>query len=200
MNSRVFLAIFICLSSSIGLSKHIECDLTLDDFKPLITNGEIQNRIIEMAKQINHDYAGQELTLIMIMKGAVCIASDLMQKITVPCTIEHMQASSYGQNGTHAGVLTLKGIENIDFEGKHILLVDDIFDTGATITKIKAELAQYNPASIKSAVLLVKNKARAMQEVPEYIAFTIENQFVIGYGLDYKELYRGLPDIWVKKD
>jgi hypoxanthine phosphoribosyltransferase len=183
-----------------GLSKHIDCDLKLDDFTPLITNIEIQSRIKEIAEQINHDYEGQELTLIMIMKGAVCIASDLIQKITVPCTIEYMQASSYGQNGTQAGVLTLKGIENLDLEGKHILLVDDIFDTGATITKIKAELAQYNPTSIKSAVLLVKNKARAMQEIPEYIAFTIENQFVIGYGLDYKELYRGLPDIWVKKD
>lgn len=200
MNSRVFLAIFICLSPSIGLSKHIEYDLTLDDFKPLITNIEIQNRIKEIAQQINHDYAGQEITLIMVMKGAVCIASDLLQEITVPCTLEYLQASSYGQNGIQAEELTLTGIQNIDLQGKHILLVDDIFDTGITITKIKTELIKYNPASIKSAVLLVKNKTRIMQEIPEYIAFTIANQFVIGYGLDYKELYRGLPDIWAKKD
>ena len=200
MNSRVFLVIFMCLSSSIGISKHIECDLTRDDFKPLITNAQILHRTKEVATQINSDYAGQQIVLIMVMKGAVCFASELMQQITVPCTIEYIQASSYGQNGIQAGALTLKGIENIDLEGKHILLVDDIFDTGVTITKIKVELSKHNPASIKSAVLLVKNKARTMQEVPEYIAFTIENQFVIGYGLDYKELYRGLPDILVKKD
>ena len=200
MNSRVFLAIFICLSSSIGFSKQIEGDLTLDDFKPLITSHEIQIRLKEIGQQINHDYEGKQIVIIMVMKGAICFASDLVREIKIPCTIEYVQASSYGQNGTQAGALTLRGLETLDLSGKDILLVDDIFDTGVTITRIKAALQKYNIASIKTAIFLLKNKARTMQEIPEYVAFKIENQFVIGYGLDYKELFRELPEVWVKKD
>lgn len=199
MNSRAIFASFVLLFSFNGYSKSVEQDLTIQDFKPLITSQQIQARTKELAAEINRDYAGKQIVIIMVMKGAVCFASDLMREITVPCTIEYVQASSYGQNGTQAGALTLRGIENLDLSGKHVLLVDDIFDTGITITRIKAELQKYNPASINTAIFLLKNKARTMQEVPEYVAFKIENQFVIGYGLDYKELFRELPEVWVKK-
>lgn len=200
MNYKVILASFILLFSLNGYTKQVEADLTIDDFKPLIISQDIQRRVKEVAAQINHDYEGKHIVLIMVMKGAICFASDLAREITVPCTIEYVQASSYGQNGMQAGALTLRGIETLDLTGKDVLLVDDIFDTGVTITRIKAELQKYNPASIKTAIFLLKNKQRAMKEVPEYVAFAIENQFVIGYGLDYKELFRGLPEVWVKKD
>lgn len=199
MNCRVIFVSLIIFFSSNSYSKQIEADLTIRDFKPLIIKQKIEPRIKELAAQINRDYEGKEIVLIMVMKGAICFASDLMRKIAVPCTIEFVQASSYGQNGMQAGELTLRGIETLDLAGKDILLVDDIFDTGVTITRIKAELQKHNPASIKSAVFLLKNKPRDIKEVPEYVAFVIENQFVIGYGLDYKELFRGLPDLWVKK-
>lgn len=168
-----------------------------ENLRELISKNQIQNRIIQIAHQLDQEYQDQELILVMVMKGAICLVADLMREIKNPCSLEYIKASSYGQNGTQAGTLTLNGIENLSLHGKHVIIVDDIFDTGHTMTEIKKELLKQEPASLKTLVLLLKNKARSIMDLPDYALFTIEDEFVIGYGLDYKELYRGLPGIYI---
>lgn len=168
------------------------------NFRLLISADQIKERITQVAAQLDHDYADKEIILVMVMKGAVCIATDLIREIKTPCTLEFVSASSYGSK-TIAGQLTLHGLEKLNLKDKHVLLVDDIYDTGATIQEIKKQLMLQNPASLKTLVLLLKNRERSNPAIPDYILFTIENEFVIGYGLDYNELYRGLPGIYVKQ-
>ena len=167
-----------------------------DNLRMLISPEQIKDRIAQISSQLDSDYHDKELTLVIVMKGAICLVADLMREIKTPCTLEYVQASSYG-NSMQAGELTLRGLENISLEGKHVVIVDDIFDTGHTMTQIKNELLKQQPASIKTLVLLLKNKPRAFSDVPDYVLFPIEDEFVIGYGLDYKELYRGLPGIYI---
>lgn len=188
------------LSFSSIVSTHVReggC-MPAHNFKELISADQIKKRVTQIAAQLDADYEGKEIVLVMVMKGAVCIASDLIREIKTPCSLEYVKASSYG-NKTVAGELTLSGLEGLDLKDKHVLLVDDIYDTGATISEIKRQLLEQQPASFKTLVLLLKNKERAVQEIPEYILFSIENEFVIGYGLDFDELYRGLPGIYVKQ-
>lgn len=168
------------------------------NFRLLISHDQIKQRIAHIASQIDYDYADKEITLVMVMKGAVCIAADLIRALQTPCSLEYVQASSYG-NKTVAGELTLTGLHGLSLKDKHVILVDDIYDTGATISEIKRQLLEQQPASFKTLVLLLKNKERSTPEVPDYVLFTIANEFVIGYGLDFDELYRGLPGIYVKQ-
>lgn len=167
------------------------------NLKVLISKDQIHHRVKEIAQQIDQEYQGKEIIIIGILKGAIYVATDLLSEITVPCTIEFIQASSYGQNGTTAGALTLHGLENLSLKDKHVILVDDIFDTGKTMTKIKEQLLLQEPASLKTLVMLLKNRPRSISTVPDYVLFPIEDEFVIGYGLDYKELYRGLRGIYI---
>jgi hypoxanthine phosphoribosyltransferase len=169
---------------------------TAQDFKLLISKEQIDSRIQEIARQIESDYQGQKITLVMVLKGAICLAADLLRELALPCSLEYVQASSY--NGEAAGALTLKGLEDLSLAGRHVIIVDDIFDTGATMTKIQQELAKQNPASLKTLVLLLKNRPRTLAGEPDYVLFRVEDEFVIGYGLDYKELYRGLPGVYIK--
>lgn len=172
------------------------CHSVDETMEILISPQQIEEKIKESGKQISQDYQGKPLTIIMIMKGAICVASDLIRNIDIPFTLEYVKASSYGQNGTTAGELTIAGFDNLNIEGRDVLLVDDIFETGKTITAIREKLKEKNPSSIKSYILLLKNVPRKTDYVPEYVLFNIEDRFVIGYGLDYKELYRGLPGIY----
>ena len=185
---KKFVVLFLFLSSICW-----GCD---DSLELLISPEEIEQRMVEIGAKIDADYQDREITLLMVMKGAVCTAADLMRHIHVPVKIEYMKASSYGQNGTHRGELKLTGVEHLDFTGKDILVVDDIFDTGNTMTRIVEELEKRNPQSVKTAVLLVKNVSRTTDYRPDYVFFDIENRFVIGYGLDYKEYYRELPGVY----
>lgn len=169
------------------------------EFKLMISEEQIKERIAHYAAQIDADYDGKEITLVMVLKGAVCIACDLMRALQTPCSLECIQASSYGQNGTTSGTLTVHSLEKLDLAGKHVIIVDDIFDTGKTLLEIKRQLATQNPASLKILVLLLKDRPRAIDLLPDYALFEIGDKFVIGYGLDYKELYRGLPGIYVKE-
>ena len=132
----------------------------------------------------------------MTLKGAICISADLIRHLKVPVQIEFIKASSYGQNGTERGALTIQGVEKLDLTSKNILVVDDIFDTGHTMSGIIAQLQERNPKSLKSLVLLQKKVPRQIAYLPDYSLFEIENRFVIGYGLDYKEYYRELPGIY----
>lgn len=162
----------------------------------LISQEEINLKIQETAAVIDRDYKEKNLAIVMVMKGAVCVASDLMRAIKTPFTLEYVKASSYGQNGTTPGELYLEGIENLDIEGKDVLVVDDIFDTGRTMDRILQKLKTKNPNSLKALVLLIKDVPHKVSLLPDYILFTIPDRFVIGYGLDYKEYYRGLPAIY----
>ncbi len=168
------------------------------NFRLLISADQIKERVVQIAAQLDEEYSGKDITMVIVMKGALCIASDLMREIKTPCVLDYVSASSYGHKTT-AGELTISGLEKLNLKDKHVLLVDDIYDTGATIAEIKQQLLTKNPASLKTLVLLTKNKDRVNQELPDYTLFHIENEFVIGYGLDYDELYRGLPGIYVKQ-
>lgn len=200
MNRRVFLASLFLLHTT-SYCMEGKSDLTLADFTPLISKEEIQSAIIRTADDISQDYKGKSLTLVMIMKGAIHVTSDLMRHLKVPSTLEYVQTSSYGQNGTEPGKLTLFGLERLDIKGKDVLLIDDILDTGETLSQVTHELFKQNPASLKTLVLLKKSKGDPLnlKRYADYPIFTIGNAFVIGYGLDYKEQFRELPDIWVKK-
>lgn len=167
-----------------------------DHLELLISSEEIATRITEVAAQINQDYKEKNLTLLMIMKGSLCIASDLIRQIQVPCTLEYIRASSYGQNGTKAGELTISGLDHMEIQGRDILLVDDIFETGNTMQKVIQQIRQKNPNSMKTLLLLVKDIPRKTDYTPDYTLFHIPDRFVVGYGLDYKEFYRGLPGIY----
>lgn len=167
-----------------------------DQLRLLISQEEIAARVSEVAEQINEEYKDKKLTLVMIMKGSVCIASDLMRQLQVPCTLEYIRASSYGKNGMKAGQLYVAGLDDMDIEGRDVLLIDDILETGNTMLKVMDQLRGKHPSSIKTLLLLVKDIPRSTTYLPDYTLFNIPDHFVVGYGLDYKEFYRGLPGIY----
>jgi hypoxanthine phosphoribosyltransferase len=162
----------------------------------LISSQAIEQRIHEIAGELEKEYRGKELVLLSVMKGAVCVTSDLMRALTIPCTIEFIRASSYGKNGTQRGQLTISGLDGLDLREKHVLVIDDILDSGYTMKGIVEHLQTKRPQSIKTLVLLSKNIPRDSNYTPDYALFDIPDRFVIGYGLDYKEYYRNLPAIY----
>lgn len=166
----------------------------------LISQEQIQEQITQIAARLDQEYTGKQLCIVMVMKGAICLVADLIRKLHLPCEIEFVKASSYGQRGSSRGELYLKGLEDIVIENKHILVVDDIFDSGETLSQIVSIFLKRQPASLKSLVLLNKNVDRSVAYKPDYVLFDIDNHFVVGYGLDYKELYRGLDGVYLLKE
>lgn len=199
MNHRVILA--LCIFPAPIYCMERTADLTINDFEPLIYQEVIQENIDKKAEEISRDHEGKSLTIVMVMKGAIHLVSDLMRSknLKVPVTLECIQASSYGQNGTEPGTLNLFGADRLNLKDKHVLLVDDILDTGETLSGIIKQLSKQMPASLKTCVLLQKSKKRKNLEHADYPIFTISDAFVIGYGLDYKEQFRNLHGIWIKK-
>lgn len=198
-NMAVFLLsfLFIC-SAAAAHTNYADHPVHQDkNLESLISHDVIEARIQEVSAVINAAYADREIMLIMVMKGSVCLAADLMRHIHVPCTLEFVQASSYGMNGMKAGELTVSGLDNLNLAGKHVLLIDDIFDTGNTLKTIATKMAEKKPASLKTLVLLCKKIERTTSFMPDYVLFELDNLFVVGYGLDYKGHYRGLPGIYV---
>ena len=169
------------------------------EFNLMITEESILQKIDSLAFELDQKYQGQEVTLVMILKGAICFAADLLRRMQTPVILETVQCKSYGQNGVSRGELTISGVDSLDIEGKHVLVVDDIFDSGFTLTRVLGTLQSKNPKTLTSAVLLTKQIPRESSLQPDYILFTIENHFVVGYGLDYKEHYRGLRGIYTSK-
>lgn len=160
----------------------------------LISPEEIAEKIRLIAFEINRQYKGKELTLIVVLKGAMCMAADLMRLIEVPFTVETVRAESYGARGTTPGELTLTGIERLEIAGRDLLIIEDIYDTGRTLDKISQALLEKNPKSLKTVVLLCRKSA---PKRPDFTLFEISDEFVVGYGLDYKEHFRGLPGIFI---
>jgi len=175
------------------------CCATQEHLDLIVSKEAIATKIEETARQINRDYREKRLTILMVMKGSVCVTADLIRRLEIPFELDYVKASSYN-GGTVSGNLAISDWNRLDLEGKDVLLVDDIFDTGKTITTLCEALKEKRPASIKTLVLLVKNVPRSTTYRPDYVLFDIENRFVIGYGLDYKEFYRGLPEVFAFPD
>lgn len=165
----------------------------------LIDEAAIQAKVREMAAAISRDYADRELSVVGILKGATVFCADLLRRITVPCTLDFMAISSYGAASRSTGVHRI----NLDLEGpligRHVLLVEDIVDTGLTLRFLREYLIQRTPASLSIAVLLDKPSRRKADVEVEYRGFEIPDEFVVGYGLDYAGKYRNLPDVCILK-
>lgn len=162
----------------------------------LIGKEKIAERLERVARTLEETYQGQEITIVMIMKGAFMLVADLIRQLHLPSRLETVSCSSYGEGGLQKGELTISGFEKLKVEGKHTLIVDDIFDTGETLAEVSQKTQKKNPASLKSLVLLSKDVPRNTDYRPDIALFDIEDRFVVGYGLDYKEYYRGFPDIY----
>jgi hypoxanthine phosphoribosyltransferase len=161
----------------------------------LISKQQIADRTREIGEQITKDYKGQSIVLIGVLKGAAIFLADLARAIQVDNTFDFVAVSSYGRARVSSGAVKLiKDIDN-PIEGKHVILVEDILDTGLTLSYLRGLMLQHKPASLKIATCLDKPERRLVPIEADYVAFKIPNQFVIGYGMDYAERYRGVDDI-----
>ena len=164
-------------------------------YEVLISKAEIAKKVAEVAQAVDRDLQGEPITLVAIMKGALCIAADLMREIHSPCVLECVRASSYGANGTQRGELVVEGLDKLKVEGKNVLIVDDIFDSGYTLSTIADQISALKPKSVRSLIFLSKKIERPVSYRPTYVLFEVEDLFVFGYGMDYKEHLRGIPDV-----
>lgn len=170
-----------------------------DVLKILITEEEIKTKVKDMGKQISKDYAQKNLMLISVLKGAVVFLADLMREITIHMEVDFMAVSSYGKSTKTSGIVRIIKDLDINLEGYDVLIVEDILDSGATLSYLTKILKTRNPMSLKIATLLNKPERRVQNIQPDYCGFNIPDEFVIGYGLDYAEKYRNLPYIGVLK-
>ena len=171
-----------------------------DDVKKvLLSEEELRAKVAEMGARVTQDYEGKNLLLVTVLKGAVIFLADLMREIKQPAEIDFMVVSSYGSGVKSSGVVKIVKDLDINLEGKDILIVEDILDSGMTLDYIKNMLQDRNPASIRICTLLDKPARRKVDLQADYVGFTIPDEFVIGYGLDYDEKYRNLPYIGVLK-
>lgn len=163
----------------------------------LLTEEEVDKRINELGAQISKDYEGKTVHLICILKGGVCFTCELAKRLTIPVTFDFMSVSSYGNATESSG--HIKIIKDLDepLEGKHVLIVEDIIDSGGTLNHLKKLLEHRNPASIHICTLLDKPSRRVKDVKVDYVAFQIPDEFVVGYGLDYQQRYRNLPYVGV---
>jgi hypoxanthine phosphoribosyltransferase len=163
----------------------------------LFSRDAIQKRVRELAGQISSDYAGRELVVIGILKGAFIFMADLVREISIPCKIDFARVASYGTSSESSGkVVMTKDIET-SIKGRDILIVEDIVDSGLTLQYLVAWLKERSPRSLKICVFLDKRKRRKVSFEADYVGFTIDDGFVVGYGLDFDEQYRFFPDVYV---
>ena len=163
----------------------------------LIDPARLQARITELAAQVERDYAGRDLVLLGVLKGSLPFMADLMRQVDLPCAIDFLGLSSYGDKTESTGVVRITSDLSRPVEGKDVLVIEDIVDTGLTMSFLLENLKTRRPASVKICTLLHK-PARAKVQVPlDYVGFTIEDKFVVGYGLDYAEKFRNVPWIGV---
>ena len=170
-------------------------DMGADLEQVLITPDRLQLRIAELASTIDQDYAGRELLLVGVLKGAVMVMADLARELKRDIEMDWMAVSSYGSGTKSSGVVRILKDLDTDITGRHVLIVDEIIDTGLTLSWLTANLASRNAASVEICTLLRKPEALQMQVDVKYVGWDIPNEFVVGYGLDYNERYRNLRDI-----
>jgi hypoxanthine phosphoribosyltransferase len=163
----------------------------------LIDAETLQERIRELGEEISRDYEGRDLLLVGVLKGAVFFMADLMRELTVPCEIDFMAISSYGAQTDSSGVVRILKDLDLNIAGRHVLVVEDIIDSGLTLSYLMRNLKARKPASLEICALLTKPERREIDVPVRYVGFEIPNKFVIGYGLDFAERYRNLPYVGV---
>jgi len=166
----------------------------------LISSERIQEKVREMGERITRDYAGERILLVGVLRGAVVVMGDLMRCIDLPCEIDFMDISSYGSGSSSSGVVRILKDLDEDISGRHVLIVEDIIDTGLTLSYLKRSLMARKPASLEICALLTKPSRRRVEFDVKYLGFEVPDEFVVGYGLDYAGAYRNLPDICVLKE
>ncbi|MCI7812198.1 MAG: hypoxanthine phosphoribosyltransferase [Lachnospiraceae bacterium] len=165
--------------------------------KVLVSEEEVNRRIKEIGEQISKDFAGKEIHLVCVLKGGVFFTCELAKRITIPVSLDFMSVSSYGAGTTSSGVVKI--VKDLDqpLEGKHVIIVEDIIDSGRTLSYLMDMLKKRNPASMTLCTLLDKPERRVVDVKVDYVGFNIPDEFVVGYGLDYDQKYRNLPYIGV---
>jgi hypoxanthine phosphoribosyltransferase len=166
----------------------------------LVQPDDLSRRVRELGAQITADYAGRDLLLVGVLKGAVFFLSDLMRHIAVPCEVDFMAVASYGSATDSSGVVRILKDLDVALEDRHVLIVEDIVDSGLTLQYLLRNLGARNPASIEVCALLTKPDRREVELEPRYVGFEIPNRFVVGYGLDHAERYRNLPYVAVLEE
>lgn len=172
-----------------------------DDIKKvLFSEEELSEKVTELGEKISKDYCGEDLTVVGILKGSNIFMGDLIRKIDIPLSIDFMVVSSYGQSTESSGIV--KVIKDLEYsiEGKNILIVEDIIDTGLTLNYLKENLLRRNPKSLKICTLLDKPIRRKVDLIVDYIGFEIPDEFIVGYGIDFAEKYRNLPYVAALKE
>jgi len=170
-------------------------DVESDLVNILFTEEQIHEKLAEMAKQIEADYDGQDLLMVGVLRGAVMVMADLARALNRHVEMDWMAVSSYGSGTKSSGVVRILKDLDTDISGRHVLVVDEIIDTGLTLSWLVSNLSSRNPASVAIATLLRKPEAQAMPVSVKYVGWDIPNEFVVGYGLDYQERYRNLRSI-----
>jgi hypoxanthine phosphoribosyltransferase len=165
--------------------------------KVLIGEDALQQRITELGEEISADYHGRDLLLIGVLKGAVFFMADLMRRLTVPCEIDFMAISSYAGATESSGVVRILKDLDINIEGRDVLVVEDIIDSGLTLSYLMRNLEAREPATLEVCALMTKPARREIEVPVRYTGFEIPNEFVVGYGLDFGERYRNLPYVAV---
>lgn len=168
-----------------------------NSLESIISTDKIGQRVAELAREVERDYSGRELVVVSVLGGSVIFLADLVRKINLPMRIDTVSVSSYtGKAVAPRGLKVLKTFSE-DVRGKHVLLIDDIIDTGGTLAAVMGEVRAMEPVSLKTCVFLSKKKERNIDVVPDYVGFEVEDLFVVGYGLDYDGMYRNLPYVAV---
>ncbi len=168
-------------------------DMGDDLERVLLTEEQIQGRLDELAAQIDGDYAGRDVLLVGVLKGAVMVMADLARRLHTPVQMDWMAVSSYGAGTTSSGVVRILKDLDADLTDRHVLIVEDIIDSGLTLSWLLANLRSRGPASVEIATMLRKPEAAKVEVDVRYVGFDIPGDFVVGYGLDYAERYRNLP-------
>jgi hypoxanthine phosphoribosyltransferase len=172
-------------------------ELTRGVSKILVEEETLRSRIAELGAAVSDDYAGRDLLLVGVLKGAVFFMADLMRNLTIPCEVDFMAISSYGASTDSSGVVRILKDLDVNIEGRDVLVVEDIIDSGLTLSYLIRNLESRNPATLEVCALLTKPARREIDVKVRYTGFEIPNEFVIGYGLDYAERYRNLPYVAV---
>lgn len=170
-----------------------------DMLEILLSEEEIRARVAELGKEISADYQDKDVFFLGVLKGCFVFMADLLRSVDLYCDMDFMAVSSYGNGTSTTGAVKITKDLNKDIEGKHLIIVEDILDSGVTLSYLKGYLASRNPASIKIVTLLDKPERRKADIKADYFGFSVPDAFVVGYGLDYAEKYRNLPYIAVLK-
>lgn len=161
-------------------------------FEILLEEDQIRSRVSQIAAGVSSDYEGKDPLLVCVLKGAVFFMADLTREITIPCELDFMAVSSYGSSTDSSGVVRILKDLDATIDGRHVIIIEDIIDSGLTVSYLRKNLKARNPASVEVCTLLTKPARRKIEISCRYVGFEVPDQFVVGYGLDYQEKYRNL--------